>query len=337
VLAQPMHPLTVATMVVKTEDWQPYLTSAASLLAQKTVNIMPQVAGIITHIHSGSTLVKEGDALLDLEDDVEQATLVSDQSKLRLAQANFNRFKDLYDQEVISKADYDTALSKIEQAKAAIAQDKALIKQKHIVAPFTGILGIWQVNLGEYLAAGGKSVVNLQVLNPLLAQFSITQQDLPHVKIGQPVIFTMEDAFPGKEFKGTVTFNNIALNQDSRMLLMQALIDNPDDFLAPGMYGTVKVLLPNMPNVIVVPQTAIEYNLYGDLIYVVVHDGDQLRAKQAFVKVGQRRGDVVVIESGLKSGDEIVTTGQIKLFEGAPIVVSNEAVSTKTQAAESLK
>jgi membrane fusion protein (multidrug efflux system) len=334
-LSQPMPPITVSTMLVTTENWQPHLTSAGALLAQKTVSIMPQAAGFITKIYSDSVIVKEGDPLLDLNDDIERANLAKDQATLKLAQANFKRFKSLYDEKVVSQADYDTALANIEQAKAAISNDNALIKQKHLVAPFNGALGIWQIGLGEYLTPGSKNIVTLQSLDPLLVQFSLTQGDLENVKIGQDVIFTMEDAFPGKEFKGKIKFNNIALNQDSRMLLTQALIENPDRVLAPGMYGTVKIMLPEIPNVIVVPQTAIEYNLYGDLIYVVHREGDKLSAKQVFVKVGQRRGDVVLIESGLKPGDEIITTGQVKLFEGAPIVPALEehvsSVGEKTE------
>ena len=323
-LAQPMPPMTVSTMVVKTENWQPHLTSAGALLAQKTVNIMPQAAGFITKIYADPVIVKEGDPLLDLNDDIERSNLARDEAALKLAQANFKRFKSLYAQDVVSQADYDTALANIEQAKAAIANDKALIKQKHLVAPFDGFLGIWQIGLGEYLTPAGKNIVTLQALDPLLVQFSLTQQDMAHVKIGQDVIFTMEDAFPGREFKGKITVNNVSLNQDSRMLLIQALIANPEHLLAPGMYGSVKIMLPEIPHVIVVPQTAIEYNLYGDLIYVVHREGDKLSAKQAFVKVGQRRGDVAVIESGLKAGDEIITMGQVKLFEGAPVVPAVE-------------
>lgn len=319
--SQPMPPVVVSTMKITPQAWQDYLSATGDLLAQDAVDIVPEVGGKVVqiHFHSGD-LVKKGQPLIDLDDSLEQSALLSDEANLTLAEANLKRLEKLYASEVISKVDYETAEAKFTQAKAAVEHDRALVKQKHLTAPFDGKLGLRQVNLGQIVSPSSGSLVNLQKLDPLELSLSLPQQAISQLKMGQEVLFAV-DTYPNKAFKGTISALQPGLNPDTRMLSLRVFIPNPQHQLYPGMYGEAKILLKPLDGAVVIPQTAVEYSLYGDTVYVVKQmDGKQVAKKQS-VQLGQRRGENVVVQKGLAIGDEVITAGQIKLFDNAPVTL----------------
>lgn len=321
--SQPQPPVATETVTVELHNWQPYLTSVGTLLAQQSIEVTPSIAGIVSKIYfQSATVVKQGAPLVDLEDSIEQSNLASDRANLKLATANFHRSKNLYTRHAISSVDYDTCLAALEQAKTAVTRDRALIAQKHIIAPFAGNLGLRQISLGEYIMPGGKAIVNLQTLDALAIEFSLTQQALTQIKTKQSVIFTV-DAYPDTEFKGFISATNASFEKNSRMLSVRASLLNPARALYPGMYGTVKVLLPELKGVITVPQTAVEYNLYGNTVYVVQHEGARTFVKRTLVMLGARHGNIIIVEKGLQPGDEIVTVGQLKLSDHTYVEIRN--------------
>lgn len=324
VLSKPMPPVTISTTIVKAKTWQPYINSTGSLLSLQSIDIIPEVSGLISKIYFQSgEVVKTNDPIADINDQIDQATLKRDEAALRLIESTYHRQTILYKQHVISKSDYDSASSQRDQALALVQQDQVMINKKHILAPFSGKLGIRKINLGQYIGPGQTAIVSLQMLDPLRIQFAVTQQDLSKIKIGQDLTFTV-DAYPDKLFKGKVTATNGGVDPNTRMLWIEGVIPNPDLSLYPGMYGQIKIALPSVTNVIFVPQTAVEYHIYGNTVYLIEHTPHQSIAKQIFVTAGFREGENILIEKGLKSGDEVVIAGQIKLFNNAPVVVKND-------------
>jgi membrane fusion protein, multidrug efflux system len=203
-----------------------------------------------------------------------------------------------------------------------VAQQKALIAKKTIRAPFAGRLGIRQVDLGQYLPAGG-SIVTLQSLDPIYVNFSVPQQDVTHLQKGQTVAVTV-DAYPGVNFTGTITAINSKVDDATRNIQVQATLPNDGERLLPGMFASVDVELPQQDRFVTLPETAIVYNPYGDAVYVLEKGPDGgLVARQQFVQLGDTRGDQVAIVKGIQPGQEVVTAGQIKLRNGSPVKVNN--------------
>lgn len=309
------------------ETWQPSLLAVGSLVAVKGVEVTTQVPGQVTDIyfHSGDH-VEKGQPLLQLDARTDIQDLKNYQAQLTLAQLNYNRSAELYQKKAVSKSDLDTNQAQLEEAKALVQKTEVLIDEKKIEAPFAGKIGIRQVNIGQYLTAG-TDIVSLQALNPLYVQFYLPEQELSKAKVGQDVTVTV-DAFPGEKFAGTVTAIDSKVDTGTRNILIQATIPNDQKQLLPGMFVTVNVLLPVQKNVVTVPQTAISYSLYGDSVYVIKQDGTDkdgkpiLKAYREYIKIGERRDNEVAIESGIKAGQEIVTSGQLKLQDGMRVQIS---------------
>jgi membrane fusion protein (multidrug efflux system) len=241
------------------------------------------------------------------------------------------RDREQFTAQAISQATIDTDVSSLKSAKAQVVAQQALIEEKIVKAPFAGRLGIRQVDLGQYLAAG-TTVVTLQALDPMLVDFYVPQQALEHLKIGQPAAATV-DTFPGETFKGTVESVNSKVDNASRNVQVRASFKNADRRLVPGMFANVAIESGDSSTQITLPQTCITYNPYGDTVYIVTHaKGDDGKAKdtveQHFVKLGATRGDQVAILSGVNEGDVIVSAGQIKLRNGSNIIVNNAVQPT---------
>ncbi len=325
-LHQKMPPAVISATQVRVETWHPYLTSIGSLKANQTVEMQPEASGTVSKIYfeSGQT-IKAGDPLVDLDAQPEKAKLAQDQAQLTLAKISYERTKRLYAQGAAAKQDLDKAESTYQQAIASVQYDQVLIQQKHVVSPFTGRIGIRQVNLGQYLSTMPNSssvIATIQSLDPIYVDFNLPQQNLQDLQVGQPIQITV-DTYPGQTFKGQVSALNVNVDSESRMIAVRATLANPDYKLYDGMFANVRIVLPSEQQAIVVPQTAITFNLYGDLVYVVKDENGHKIAKQVFVKVGESRGDVAVIEQGLTANDTVVTAGQVKLFDGAPVVIKN--------------
>jgi membrane fusion protein (multidrug efflux system) len=263
---------------------------------------------------------------------VELADLTSAEATQREADVAYKRQTDLLRKSVASEANVDTALAKRDTAAAAVNRIKALIAQKAILAPFAGRLGIRKVELGQYVSPG-LALVTLQALDPIWVDFPMPEQNIGKLATDQVIELTV-DAFPGKVFKGRVTSLDARVSQETRTLLVRGTLPNRDGKLLPGMFANVAVLAGEASEVVTVPRTAITYSLYGDSVYVVkpeeAKEGEAAAGaeqifivERRFVRPGQVRGDLVAINSGLTAGEEVVTTGQLKLNNGSRVTVDN--------------
>jgi membrane fusion protein (multidrug efflux system) len=317
-------PATVTTSQVATTTWKPYIEAIGSLKAKESIQIAPELAGKITHIYFKSgQYIEKGAPLVDLNTATQQAQLKADIAQLNLAKINHKRDAAVYKKRAISKSNLDSSFSKLEAQQAAVEGDKAMIAKMHLVAPFSGRLGIREVSLGQYIApppATGGNVVQLNSIDPILVQFNMPQQQLAQLHIGQKLRI-MVDTYPNTIFTGVITATNGGVTETSRTILVEADVSNPDHKLVPGMFVNVHVLLPPEPNVIIVPQTAVVYSLYGNSVYVV---GKDKKVTQTFITIGQTQDINIAVLKGLKPGDVVVTSGQLKLHNGSQIVVNNK-------------
>lgn len=324
--------VTISATNAESKTWQSYLSAVGTFTAINGVDISAEVAGIIEEIRfTSGQLIKKGEPLFILRNDVEQANLKSNQARLQLAQINYDREKTLYHKHVTSQSQLDIRYAELLEAQGSVESVQAQIKQKTITAPFDGKLGIRQVNLGQYVAPN-TIMVTLQSLNPLYVMFSVPEQYLTNLSLGQDIDVTVN--FGNQEIiaKGKITAMNAKVEQTTRNILVEATIPNDKNELYPGMYGLVKVWLPARQNTIVVPQTAISYSLSGDYIFIIKDEKDENKLKddehnlhvyRQYVKVGERRGDEVAILEGLNVGDKIVTSGQLKLQNGTHVTIDN--------------
>ncbi|SRR3989339_12898 len=325
---QQIPPVTVSTEIAQAQNWHPKLNAVGSLTAVNGVNVSGELSGIVDEIHfvSGQK-VNEGDLLVKLRDYVDQATLKHDQAALKLAAVTYQRTQYMYEKQLLQKQTLDESQAKLEEAEAAVQHDQEVINQKHIRAPFTGIIGIRQVNLGQYLSAG-TAIATLQALDPLFVDFTLPEQSVSQLSIGQPLQVAVE-SYPKEIFKGSIIAINPKIDEDTRTISVRGLIQNLKQLLYPGNFAQVQVILPQQENIVTVPQNAIDYSLYGNTIYVLaptseMQNGQSIyMANQELVKVGLLEGTKVQILSGIKAGDLIVTTGQIKLSNKVPVTINN--------------
>ncbi len=332
-------PATVTAEPARTERWVERLTSIGTLIASQGVEVTGQVAGIVTEvlIDSGKE-VEQGAKLVQLDTSVEVADHASALAVQREAEVAYARQADLMTKKVTSEANLDTARAKQETAQAAVKRIEAVIAQKAIAAPFGGRVGIRKVEKGQYVSAG-MALVSLQALDPIRADFPMPEQHIGKLSVGQPVELTV-DAYPGRIFKGEVQSLDARVAQDTRTLLVRAILPNKERKLLPGMFANVTVLVGEAADVVTVPRTAVTYSLYGDSVYVVKSapppkEGaapplaagqparEPLIAERRFVRTGQVRDDRVAITFGLTDGEQVVTTGQLKLNTGAAVHIDN--------------
>lgn len=319
--------VTVSTTKVTYSDWQPSLRASGSTRAIRGVDVTTQLAGMIQTIYlTPGAEVKEGDVLVQLNADPDIAQLHSLQANATLAKITYERDVKQFKFQAISKQQLDSDLQNMKSLDAQVAQQKATIAMKTIVAPFNGRLGISKVNPGQYLSPGDK-VVSLQTLDPIYVDFYVPQQQLPQLQVGQEVVIKT-DAFPNAAFKGKITTIDPAVNQSTRNVEVEATVENPDLLLAPGMFMLVNVDAGHAKPYLTLPQTAITFNPYGDIVFLVKESKDSkgkeaLTVQQAFVVTGETRGDQITILDGVKEGDTVVTSGQLKLKNGSHIIVNN--------------
>jgi multidrug efflux system membrane fusion protein len=319
-------PTQVAAATATAEAMPVYLDGIGSLTAVHEVTLAPQLAGRVTKIlfESGAE-VKQGDPLVQLDDAVEQGDLLNYQAQARLADANLRRNRTLARQDFATQATLDQYQSQLDQARGLIAKTEAQIAQKRILAPFSGRLGVRQIDLGQYLQAG-TSVVTLTDLDMLYANFTLPEQNRGSVAVGQKVQVRV-DAFPDRVFDAVVTALEPQIDPQTRTLKVRASLANPERVLLPGMYANARVVLPPKQDVVTIPETAVDYSAYGESVYVIREDGKGadgkpvLKAVQTFVQTGTRHDGMVAILSGLKAGDLVVKSGQVKLFNGAAVSI----------------
>ena len=326
--AQSNPPQAVSTAVVASAAWQPRLEAVGSARAVNGANLSSQISGIVSAIHfeSGAD-VKQGSPLVDLiaEDDV--AHLEALKALTELARLTYERDQKLVKTKAISEQTVDSDKWTLKNDEAQVAQQQALVDYKSIKAPFSGRLGIRQVDLGQFLAAG-TTVVTLQQLDPIYVDFFLPEQALAQIKVGQHVAARI-DAYPGHAFDGAISAINSLVDIATRNVQIRATFKNPDSRLLPGMFATVDIDVGSARPLVTLPQTAIAYNSYGNIVFLVEEKGKdaagkpRLVARQTFVTTGETRGDQVSILNGVKEGDTVVTAGQMKLRNDSPIVVNN--------------
>jgi multidrug efflux system membrane fusion protein len=321
-------PATVTVVDAKSEVIPNLLTAVGDLAAVHQVNVTSDVGGRITDIMftAGST-VKAGSPLVQLFDGPEQGDLASFKAQATVAQLALERAKQLAARQFGPQTTVEQSQAAYDQANAGIAKTQAIISQKLVRAPFDGELGVRHVEVGQFLTAGTQ-IVSLTDLSELYANFTVTEKDSANLKVGQTVRVVV-DAYPGRTFEGTITAIEPQISTDTRNIRVQATIINPDHILKPGMFTTTTVVLPDKPAVVTVPETAVDYTLYGDSVFLIAEkkedDGKtSLTAVRTFVRAGSRVDGRAEILSGLKPGDRVVAVGQLKLQSGAAVAISTD-------------
>jgi membrane fusion protein, multidrug efflux system len=324
-----MPPTTVSSAVVKEEDWAPTLSAIGSVSAVQGAVVSAELGGVVAEINFQSGgVAKKGDVLMRLDSSAEEAQLHTAEADLELAKANLERERDLAARKVVSKQELDTAQSTFGQKQGAVDNMLSFITKKQIRAPFDGMLGIRQVNVGQMINSG-QQVVQLTALERVYVDFALPQQNLPQLAAGYEAR-VHADSLPGREFKGKVTAINSMVDNVTRNVSLQATFDNPDHELHPGMFVKVDVILPEKSKTLVIPGSAVSYAPYGNSVFVIDQKKDPKTGKesqslrQAFVRIGEARGDFVAITEGLKAGDVVVSTGVFKLRNGMPVVINND-------------
>jgi membrane fusion protein (multidrug efflux system) len=321
-------PEAVTTIVARQEQWPSTLNAIGTMAAVQGVNVSADLPGTVERIAFDSgQWVHEGEVLALLDTRQERAQLEAAESQRDLARINYNRMKGLLDELVISRAEFDRASADQRQTDARVGEIHATIERKTIRAPFSGVLGIRKVNLGQYLS-GGDPLVTLQSLNPIYVNFDVPQQSATEVRVGRNVQVVAEE-LAGKSFEGRITAIDPLVNESTRNVKIQATLANPDGKLRPGMFVETEVVLSAPSAIVTLPASAISYAPYGDSVFIVTDlkndKGQAYRGvRQQFVKLGAGRGDQVAVVSGVKAGDEVVTSGVFKLRNGAAVLVNNK-------------
>ncbi|PLP92309.1 efflux transporter periplasmic adaptor subunit [Pseudomonas sp. FFUP_PS_473] len=336
----PRPPVSVAATAAREQLWQSRLPAVGSLKAFQGVNLSLETAGTVkTLLFESGQRIRVGQPLLQLDSDVESALLGTAMADLGLAQVEYGRGSQLIDSQAISKGEFDRLAAQLLRSKAVVAQLKGSLAKKTILAPFSGTIGIRQVDIGDYLPSG-TVIATLQDLSSLYADFYVAEQAFPKLGIGQQVLVSVA-AYPNQTFPGAISAINPKVEDSTRNVQVRATLANPDGKLLPGMFTSLQILLPNPRTEVVVPETAVTYTLYGTSVYVAVpktaEDGQPQKtpdgqpvwvAERRFIEAGERREGLVVIAKGVKVGEQVVTAGQLKLSQGALITVSPDKTLT---------
>ena len=322
-------PTTVTAYKVEQVEWQPRLSAVGTIAPVQGATISAEVAGTVAEVlFQSGTQVKKGDMLLKLDTSAEEAQLRSAQADFELAKSEFERAQDLANRRVIAKSELDAAAARFAQAQAAVQNVESAIAKKQIRAPFDGMAGIREVNVGQTVPVGQR-LVTLQSLDPVYVDFSLPQQDLAAVQPGLPVT-VQTDAVPNEQFTGELTAVNSAIDPATRSIPLQATLPNPKHLLRAGMFARVQVVLPESKTVLRVPITAVKYAPYGNSVYVIETQQDEktgqerLVLNEKFIRTGETRGDFVSVTEGLQANAQVVSTGVFKLRNKAPVVIDNK-------------
>jgi membrane fusion protein (multidrug efflux system) len=316
-------PESVTTIVAQQETWPTTLSAIGTMAAVQGVTISADLPGTVERIlFDSGQAVAAGEILAVLDTRQEQAQLATIETRHELARLTFERMQGLLNERVVSRAEFDQATAEYRQTEAQAGEIQTAIARKTIRAPFAGVLGIRQVNLGQYLA-GGDPLVTLQSLDPIYVNFGVPQQSAAQIVIGRPVRITA-----GTDWTGRITAMNSMVDEATRNIQVQATLANPGGKLRPGMFVQTELALGLSESVVALPATAISYAPYGDSVFVVVEmkgpDGKPYRGvRQQFVRLGPARGDQVAVVSGVEPGDEVVTSGVFKLRNGAAVQINN--------------
>jgi len=327
----PMPPAVVSSATAKSETWAASLSGVGTVVASNGADVTTESGGIIAALHFESgARVKKGDLLVTLSAGTERADLARLQAQADLAKSEFARLERLYKLDAISKSELDRAQADLSAARAGADAQRAKLAQKQIRAPFSGQLGIRQVNVGQYLSAG-TPIVSLQAINPVFVDFTLPEQNQAAVQNGQTVSVVV-DSQPGRTFSGVISAIEPMMDSKTRNFKVRARFDNADEALRPGLFARASIGLAKTASVVTIPQTSVSYNPYGNSVYVIqsvkgkAADGkvtDELVVRRRFIKTGETRGDLVVVTDGLKAGEQVATSGLLKLQNDSKVKVNN--------------
>lgn len=321
-----MPPFAVEAATVQAETWPTGLSAIGTLRAVNGGDIKAETAGRVKTLNFDSGKeVQKGDLLVQLDDEVERAELRSYQAQLKLARLDYQRGLKLIKQKSIAESTLDQDRARLEEAQAGIARIQAVIEKKQIRAPFSGRLGLREIDPGEYINIG-QTISKLQALDPLLVDFLLPEKYLPKLQTGQTADIHL-DAFPGQTFQARLNAVDAEVDSATRHIKVQARLTNPEYKLLPGMFAEVSVLLPESNEVISIPQTAVSYSLYGDAVFVIEGEGEALQVKRRYIKLGRLRGERIAILDGLQVGERVVSAGQMKLRDGAAVQIKTSEPS----------
>jgi len=320
--------VTVSATPAVTEEWQPQISAVGSLRAVRGVDVANEIAGLVQSVHlkSGDT-VAAGQILVQLNADSDVAQLHTLTAARDLSHSVYERNKKQFLAQAISQATLDADAADLKVKQAQVVQQEAQIVKKTIRAPFAGRLGISSVNPGQYLNPGDK-IVTLQALDSIYVDFFLPQQELSRIAAGQTVV-VVSDTYPDKKFTGRISAISPKVDPQTRNVQIEAILANPRHELLPGMYATIRVQAGKAERHLTISRAAVTFNPYGETVYVVEDKGagkdgkPLLTARQTFVTLGPSRGDQVAILKGVKEGERVVTSGQLKLKSGSPVVINN--------------
>lgn len=321
-------PTPVAVSEARTQDVPRYMSAIGTLTASRQVTVAPEVTGRVVEIaFESGAVVAAGAKLIQMNDAIEQGELGALQAQAKLAAINLDRARDLRSRQAGPQTNVDQYQAQLDEMNANIRKIQATIAQKLIRAPFAGDLGIRQVNVGDYVGAG-TPIVTLTDLSNLFVNFTLPEQALPRLSIGQKVR-VMTDAFPDRTFDAVITTIEPQVTVDTRAIKVQATVENAERLIRPGMFAHIEVVEPPKADALVVPETAVDYTVYGDSVFVVhaKTDGqgkEELTVSRVPVKTGPRHTNIVEILDGLKPGDRVVVSGQLKLSEGAAVAIADQ-------------
>lgn len=331
-----LPPATVSTMVVETTAWQPKLSSVGNVRAFRGVDLSTEIGGLVQTVPIKSGMdVKEGDLLIKLNDASDVAQLNSLKAQADLAKVINERDKQQLAIQAISKNVFDTSKADAKSKQAQVEQQTALVAKKNLKAPFSGRVGIVMINPGQFVNPGDK-LLTLQTLDPIFVDFNLPQSNAEQIQVGQEIVVTT-DAFKDASFTGKVTAVSPKVDTNTRNIQIEAQLANPDKKILPGMFANVNIKLGDEVKMLTLPQTAVTYNPYGSTIFIAKPTGKKdkqgkpaLEAQQVFVTTGPTRGDQVAILKGVEEGATVVTSGQLKLKNGTPLIVNNKVLPSNS-------
>jgi membrane fusion protein (multidrug efflux system) len=333
-MSQPQPPAEISVVQSQTEQWTPAVKAVGSIVAVNGIDVANEVPGVIQQINFESgDLVSKGDVLIRLDAAIEEAALRTRGAEAQLARQEFQRIADLLPKRAVSQSQYDQAKANYDAANARVNEAEAQLSKKVIRAPFDGTLGIRLVDQGQYIGTG-TPIVEINMLDPIYADYTLSEKNLPDVAVGYAVVATVAAA-PNTEFKGTVSAINTSVNADTRSVRIRATLANRDQRLRPGMFATVSTRQPDDITVVTVPRTAISYNTYGDFAFVVEdNDQGQKVVTRRSVRSGDARENRVAVLEGLKAGETVVSKGLLRLRSGQPVKIQDDSDNAEKNASQ---